>query len=288
MEVINLPGYLEHDKIEIATGFIIPKLLKQHGLKSNYLSFQKAAILQIIREYTREAGVRNLERELSAICRKVTKELVQNGKAKSVTITKAKIEKYLGVPKFPEHQREAGNMIGAAWGLAWTGYGGDILQIEVNVMKGKGNLSLTGKLGDVMQESAKAAFSYARTNAKDLGITDEFWKAKDIHIHIPEGATPKDGPSAGITIATALISALTNKKIRDGMAMTGEITLKGNVLGIGGLNEKLLAAKRFNIKTVMIPSENERELSEIKDEVKKGIKIIFVKKMDEVLKVAFV
>ncbi len=288
MEVINLPGYLEHDKIEIATGFIIPKLLKQHGLKSNYLRFQEAAILQIIREYTREAGVRNLERELSAICRKVAKELVQNGKTKTVIITKMKIEKYLGIPKFPQHQRQNGNMIGAAWGLAWTGYGGDILQIEVNVMKGKGNLSLTGKLGDVMQESAKAAFSYARTNAKDLGITGEFWKAKDIHIHIPEGGTPKDGPSAGITIATALISALSNKKIRGGMAMTGEITLKGNVLGIGGLNEKLLAAKRFNIKTVMIPAENERELSEIKDEVKRGIKIISVKKMDEVLKAAFV
>lgn len=288
MEVINLPGYLEHDKLEIATGFLIPKLIKQHGLKSNYLSFQKAAILQIIREYTREAGVRNLERELSAICRKVAKELVQNGTAKSVAITKAKVEKYLGIPKFPERQREDGSMIGATWGLAWTRYGGDILQIEVNVMKGKGNLSLTGKLGEVMQESAKAAFSYARANAKSFGITDEFWKTKDIHIHIPEGATPKDGPSAGITIATALISALTNKKIRDGLAMTGELTLRGNVLGIGGLNEKLLAAKRFNIKTVLIPFENERELSEIKDEVKKGIKIISVKKMDEVLKEAFV
>lgn len=284
MEIINLPGYLEHDKLEIATGFLLPKLLKQHGLKPSFLKFQSSAILHMIREYTREAGVRNLERALSAICRKVARELVQNGKGKQVTITKAKVEKYLGVPQYPERQLEQENIVGAALGLAWTRYGGDILQIEVNVMKGKGNLSLTGKLGDVMQESAKAAYSYARTNAKILGIRDEFWKNKDVHIHIPEGATPKDGPSAGITIAVALISALTRKKVKKEVAMTGELTLRGNVLGIGGLNEKLLAAQRFGVKTVIIPYENERELTEINEQVKKGLRITSVRKMDEVLK----
>jgi ATP-dependent Lon protease len=288
MEILNLPGYLEHDKLEIATGFLIPKLLRQHGLKFKYLKFNRSAILRIIREYTREAGVRNLERELSKICRKVAREIVQNGKEKSVVITQDNIQKYLGVPKYPERQLERENMVGAAVGLAWTRYGGDILQIEVNLMRGKGDLSLTGKLGEVMQESAKAALSYARTNSKKLGITGEFWKNQDIHVHIPEGATPKDGPSAGITIAVALISALSNRKVKKNMAMTGEITLRGNVLGIGGLNEKLLAAQRSGVKTVIIPYENEKELTEIPKPVKKGLKIITVKCMDQVLNAALV
>lgn len=288
MEVINLPGYLEHEKLNIATGFLIPKLLKQHGLKPKFLTFRESAILYIIREYTREAGVRNLERELSAICRKVARELVQNGSKDSVTITKQKVRKYLGVPKFPERQREKEHMIGAALGLAWTRYGGDILQIEVNLMPGKGNLSLTGKLGDVMQESAKAALSYARTNAKKLGIQGEFWKTKDIHVHVPEGATPKDGPSAGITMAIALISALTQKKVRKDVAMTGEITLRGRVLAVGGLNEKLLAAQRSDLKTVVIPKENKPELVEIDAAVKKGLKIVPVSEMSEVVQEAFV
>ncbi|MFQ5769854.1 MAG: endopeptidase La, partial [bacterium] len=288
MEIINLPGYLEHDKLEIAMGFLVPKLLKQHGLKAHNLKFQKVAILQIIREYTREAGVRNLERELSAICRKVAREIVQYGKRKKVTISRENIQKYLGIPKYPERKRVQENMIGVAMGLAWTSYGGDILQIEVNIMHGKGHLALTGKLGDVMKESAKAALSYSRTNAKKLGIKGEFWKNCDIHVHIPEGATPKDGPSAGITIAVALISALTNRPVKNNFAMTGEITLRGHVLAIGGLNEKLLAAQRSNINTVVIPLENEKDLDEIPAAVKKGLKIVALKHMDEVLQEAFV
>lgn len=288
MEILNLPGYLEHDKLEIAKGFLIPKLLKAHGLKSSNLEIQESAILQIIRTYTREAGVRNLERELAAICRKVAKKIVEHTKRKKVIITAKNIQEYLGIPKYPERVLEQDNIIGAAFGLAWTSYGGDILQIEVNLMRGKGDLSLTGKLGDVMKESAKAALSYARTNAEKFGIESEFWKTQDIHIHIPEGATPKDGPSAGITIAVALISALTNRAVKKSVAMTGEITLRGNVLGIGGLNEKLLAAKRTGIKTVIIPYENKKELAEIDQHVKRGLRIVEVMKMEEVLNVALV
>lgn len=288
MEVINLPGYLEHDKAQIALKFLIPKLLKQHGLKKTFLKFTKDAILQIIREYTREAGVRNLERELAAICRKVAKEIVESGEKKIVTISIDQLQKYLGVPKFPEKNYKDEDLISSAIGLAWTQYGGDFLIIEVNIMEGKGELTLTGKLGDVMQESARAALSYARTNAKKLGITDKFWKEKDIHIHVPEGGTPKDGPSAGITIAVALISALSGKRVRRKLAMTGEITLHGNVLGIGGLNEKLLAAKRSGIKTVLIPKENEKELSEINKKIVHGLKIITVERMEQVLKEALI
>jgi len=287
MEVINLPGYLEYEKLEIAKAYIIPKLLTQHGLKPRNIGFNQTAILKIVREYTREAGVRSLERELSKICRKVARELVEAGTRKKVTVTKDNVQKYLGVSRFPERPLKKEKMVGAATGLAWTRYGGEILQIEVNLMAGKGNLSLTGKLGDVMKESAQAALSYARTNAKKLGIKGEFWKDQDIHIHVPEGATPKDGPSAGITIAVALISALTKKPVKSDLAMTGEITLRGNVLPIGGLNEKLLAAKRMRIKNVIIPLENEPELTEIKDPVKEGISIITVDSMDEVVKQAF-
>jgi ATP-dependent Lon protease len=290
MEILNLPGYLEHDKLEIARGFLIPKLLKEHGLKSSNLEIRESAILQIIRTYTREAGVRNLERELAAICRKVAKKIVEHtGRGrKKMIITAKNLQEYLGIPKYPERALEKEDIIGAAFGLAWTSYGGDILQIEVNLMKGKGDLSLTGTLGDVMKESAKAALSYARTNAERLGIKGEFWKTQDIHIHIPEGATPKDGPSAGITIAVAIISALTNRAVKKSVAMTGEITLRGHVLGIGGLNEKLLAAKRTGIKTVIMPYENEKELVEIDERVKKGLRIVKVNTMDEVLKEALV
>jgi ATP-dependent Lon protease len=288
MEVINLPGYLEHEKVQIAIGFLIPKLLRLHGLKKAFLKFGKEALLQIIREYTREAGVRNLERELSAICRKVAKEIVESGEKKVLMIGVEQLQRYLGVPKFPEKNYHDEDLLGSAIGLAWTQYGGDFLVIEVNVMEGKGDLSLTGKLGDVMQESAKAAFSYARTNAGKLGITDKFWKEKDIHIHVPEGATPKDGPSAGITIAVALISALSGRRVRRRLAMTGEITLSGNVLAIGGLNEKLLAAKRSGIKTVLLPKENEKELSEINQEIVKGLNLVIVERMDQVLKEALI
>ena len=287
MEIINLPGYLEHEKLEIATGFLVPKSLKQHGLKPTHLKFDKAAIVHIIREYTREAGVRNLERELSSICRKVAREIVESGERKTIRIDKASIQKYIGVPKYPERQRIEQEMVGAALGLAWTRYGGDILQIEVNVMPGKGALSLTGKLGEVMQESAKAALSYVRASAKALGIKGEFWKDNDIHVHIPEGATPKDGPSAGITIAVALVSALTNWRIKKDFAMTGEITLRGNILAVGGLNEKLLAAQRSKVRNVIVPLENEKDLDEIPAEVLKGLKIRTCNHMDEVLKLAF-
>ncbi|HEX9652964.1 MAG TPA: endopeptidase La [bacterium] len=287
MEIINLPGYLEHEKLEIAKGFLIPKLFKQHGLKRKVLQIADGAILHIIREYTREAGVRNLERELSAICRKVAREIVRNGFGSRFTITAENVEKYLGVAQYPERQRFTDDLVGSALGLAWTRYGGDILQIEVNVMKGKGNLSLTGKLGDVMKESARAAYSYIRANAKNLGIQAEFWKSSDIHIHIPEGATPKDGPSAGVTMAVALVSALSDRAVRKDVAMTGEITLRGNVLAIGGLNEKLLAAQRYGIKKVIIPLENAKELDEIPKEVKHGLEIVTVKQMTEVLESTF-
>ncbi len=288
MEVINLPGYLDYEKMEIATRFLLPKLLKQHGLKKTSLKFQKAAIQQVIREYTREAGVRNLERELATVCRKIAKEIVLDGKTRIHSVTTESLQKYLGVAKFRDRKLAHEHQLGSALGLAWTQYGGDVLEIEVNIMIGKGKLSLTGKLGDVMKESAQAAFSYARTNALSLGIEGEFWKEKDIHVHVPEGATPKDGPSAGITIAVALISALTGKRVQKELAMTGEITLRGHVLGIGGLNEKLLAAKRSGIKKVIVPYENEKDLIEINDMVKKGLKIISVKEMDQVLKAAFV
>ncbi len=284
MEIINLPGYLEHEKLEIAKGFLIPKLFKQHGLKRKYLSFEDSAILHIIREYTREAGVRNLERELSASCRKVARDIVRNGLNSKFTITAENVAKHLGVAKFPDRQFAKSDLVGSAFGLAWTRYGGDILQIEVNVMKGKGNLSLTGKLGDVMKESARAAYSYIRANSKNLEIQSEFWRSSDIHIHIPEGATPKDGPSAGITIAVALASALSNRAVRMDVAMTGEITLRGNVLAIGGLNEKLLAAQRYGIKSVIIPAENAKELDEIPKEVKNGLEIVTVASMKEVFK----
>lgn len=283
MEIINLPGYLEHEKLQIAKGFLIPKLLRDHGLKAKYLKFDDSAILEIIRTYTREAGVRNLERQLSSICRKIAKKIVEEEKDQKVTVSSENLQEYLGIPRYPERPLEKEDLRGSAIGLAWTRYGGDVLQIEVNLMKGKGNLSLTGKLGDVMKESARAALSYARTNASKLKIKGEFWKTQDIHIHIPEGAIPKDGPSAGIAIAVALISALSNRKVKKNVAMTGEITLRGNVLAIGGLNEKLMAAQRFGVKTVIIPAENEKELTEIHKHVKKGLRVVTVKQMSEVL-----
>ncbi len=289
MEIINLPGYLEHEKLAIAREFLIPKLLKEHGLRATKLKFQEEAILRVIREYTREAGVRNLERELSTICRKVARQIAEDPKAvKSVTVTAADLPEYLGVAKFPERRRVEAKLVGAALGLAWTPFGGDLLQIEVNVMPGKGGLSLTGKLGDVMKESAHAAVSYARSHATGLGIKEEFWKKRDIHIHVPEGATPKDGPSAGITIAVALVSALTQREVRNDLAMTGEITLRGTVLAVGGLNEKLLAAQRFGLNRVIIPQENEPELADIPQEVKRGLTVLPVRHMDEVLKHALI
>lgn len=287
MEIIELPGYLEFEKLAIAEGFLLPKALQAHGLHKKKVSFSKPAILKIIHDYTREAGVRELERNLNAICRKIAKEIASDSKNnKAYKVTPANIQTYLGLNKYSYHKRFDKPTIGEATGLAWTQYGGDVLEIEVNVVPGKGAFILTGKLGEVMQESAKAALSFIRSRVDVLKITEEFWKDSDIHIHFPEGAIPKDGPSAGITIAVAVVSALTGRKVNRKIAMTGEITLRGKVLAIGGLNEKILAAQRFGVKQVIIPKENENDVIELPPELKKGIKIIQVSHMDEVLKYA--
>ena len=284
MEIIDLPGYLEHEKYAIAHDYLIPKLLKNHGLKKADTIFTRPAIIKIIREYTKEAGVRNLERELGSICRKIAKLKVGDSKkTQKFRVTSAHVEQFLGAPKYKSKSRFVSNGPGSALGLAWTRYGGDILELEVNVLAGKGGLTLTGKLGEVMKESAKAALSYIRSRSDFLKIDPDFWKEKDLHLHIPEGAISKDGPSAGITIAVAMISALTGKSVNENVAMTGEITLSGKVLPIGGLNEKLLAAQRVGVKKVLIPQENEPEFKELPPEVKKGLEVVQVSHMDQVL-----
>ncbi|MCX8009945.1 MAG: endopeptidase La, partial [Ignavibacteria bacterium] len=281
MEIIELPGYLDHDKLEIAKRHIVPKQLRANGLSDNNVKLEDDAIRRIIQEYTREAGVRNLEREIASIFRKVAKEIVFE-KSKSEkkinkikkTITADDIEKYLGVPKFRSKSIEKESRVGSATGLAWTSVGGEILNVDVTIMSGPEKLTLTGQLGDVMKESAQAALSYIRSNAKLLKINPNFYQKKEIHIHLPEGAIPKDGPSAGITMAIAMISAISGRPTKSNVAMTGEITLRGNILPIGGLNEKLLAAQRSGIKTVLIPKDNLKDLREIQDKVKEGLKII--------------
>ncbi len=293
MEIIELPGYLDHDKKEIAKRHIIGKQLTAHGLTEKTVSFDDAAIERVITEYTREAGVRNLEREIASICRKVAKEIVlaRNGTARKakqkIAVTAQKIEHYLGVAKFRKKAAEREKRVGSVTGLAWTSVGGDILNVDVTIMRGTEKLTLTGQLGDVMKESAQAALSYIRANSKKLKVPNDFYKGKEIHIHLPEGAIPKDGPSAGITMAMAIVSAASGKKARNDVAMTGEITLRGNVLPIGGLNEKLLAAQRSGIKTVLIPSENVKDLAEIQEKVKKGLKIIPVGSIEEALSHVF-
>jgi ATP-dependent Lon protease len=299
MEIIELSGYLDYDKREIAKRHILPKQLSAHGLTEKMLNFTDEAIDKIINEYTREAGVRNVERELASICRKAAKEIVlsrrSNGVAKKkkksssgITVTGERIEHYLGVPKFRKKEAEREPRVGSVTGLAWTSVGGEILNVDVTIMNGAQKLTLTGQLGEVMKESAQAALSYIRSNAKRFGVNPEFSKGKEIHIHLPEGAIPKDGPSAGITLAMAIISAATNRPARNDVAMTGEITLRGNVLPIGGLNEKLLAAQRSGIKTVIIPKENIKDLTEIQDKVKEGLKIIPVETVEEAAKLVFV
>ena len=299
MEVIRLPGYLEHEKLKIAQKFLIPKQLKEHGIKKKQLRFTDGALRRIIRSYTAEAGVRNLQREIAAICRKVARKLVEGQKAegkKSETLGKnasfiihtRDVETYLGLPKMEEKQKAAEDQIGVATGLAWTQNGGDILSIEVNLLKGKGDLTLTGKLGDVMQESARAALSYIRSVADRWGIEEDFYEKTDVHIHVPEGAIPKDGPSAGVTIATALLSALTNRAVRRDVAMTGEITLRGTVLAIGGLNEKVLAAQRAGLHTIILPRKNANALKELPEELKEGLEFVLAHHIDDVLEVAFV
>ncbi len=296
MEIIELPGYLEHEKREIAKRHIIPKQLKEHGLNENRVKFADSAILKIIQEYTREAGVRNLERDIASVCRKVAKEIVlsrqKNGKKehkpkKTFTITEEKIELYLGVPKFRKKAAERERRVGSVTGLAWTSVGGDILNVDVTIMRGTEKLTLTGQLGDVMKESAQAALSYIRSNAKKFAVDADFYKGKEIHIHLPEGAIPKDGPSAGLTMAMAIISAAGNRKARNDIAMTGEITLRGNVLPVGGLNEKFLAAQRSGISTILIPNENVKDLSEIPEKVKEGLKIIPVESIEDAMKHVF-
>ncbi len=286
MEVIRLPGYTEDEKANIARRYLLPKQIKQNGLDPTELKVSDSAILEIIRRYTREAGVRNLERELSKICRKSVKELLLNKKRKAVSVTPRNIEKYLGVKRFRFGQAEESDQIGQVTGLAWTEVGGELLTIEAAVVSGKGKLTHTGQLGEVMQESIQAAMTVVRSRANVLGLEPEFYQKADVHIHVPEGATPKDGPSAGIGMCTALVSALTRIPVRGDVAMTGEITLRGEVLPIGGLKEKLLAAHRGGIRTVLIPDENVKDLAEIPQNIKGNLEIIPVKWIDEVLQVA--
>jgi ATP-dependent Lon protease len=285
LEVIRLPGYTEDEKLAIAKGFLVRKQKEANGLADKEVSFTDGAILLLIRRYTREAGVRNLERDLASICRKVARHLARMGHEQDkVRITEAKIAHYLGVPRFREQQREQKNLIGIANGLAWTEFGGELLAIEVAVMPGKGKLTVTGRLGEVMQESAKAALSYVRRRSRVLGLPDDFYQKVDLHVHLPEGATPKDGPSAGIAMSAAIASALLRVPARCDVAMTGEITLRGRVLPVGGLKEKLIAAVRANIKTVLIPRENEKDLHEVPGKIRRQLDIVLVDSMDQVLR----
>ena len=287
MEVIEVTSYTENEKLHIATEHLIPKQLEKNGLKKEQLKISKNAVWKIASNYTKEAGVRQLEREIGNICRKAAKEILTTGK-KSVTITEKNLFKYLGKEKFTYQMANAADEIGIVRGLAWTSVGGDTLQIEVNVMPGKGEIMLTGQLGDVMKESARTGISYIRSVSRDYQIADDFFEKHDIHVHIPEGAVPKDGPSAGITMATAMLSAITEQKVRADIAMTGEVTLRGRVLPIGGLKEKLLAAKNAGIKTVLVPKKNLADVEELSQEITKGFEILPVEHMEEVLKAAFV
>lgn len=287
MEVIEVTSYTENEKLHIATEHLIPKQLEKNGLKKEQLKISKNAVWKIASNYTKEAGVRQLEREIGNICRKAAKEILTTGK-KSVTITEKNLFKYLGKEKFTYQMANAADEIGIVRGLAWTSVGGDTLQIEVNVMPGKGEIMLTGQLGDVMKESARTGISYIRSVSRNYQIADDFFEKYDIHVHIPEGAVPKDGPSAGITMATAMLSAITEQKVRADIAMTGEVTLRGRVLPIGGLKEKLLAAKNAGIKTVLVPKKNLADVEELSQEITKGLEILSVEHMEEVLKAAFV
>lgn len=287
MEIIRIPGYTEDEKVEIARRHLIPKQTEAHSLKPAEWSITEDALRELIRTYTREAGVRNLEREIASLARKTIKEIITK-KAKKVTITRRNLEKYAGVPRFRFGEAEAEDMVGVVTGLAWTEVGGEILTIESVLLPGKGNIRQTGKLGDVMQESVQAALSYVRSRSITFGIKPTLFEKRDIHVHVPEGATPKDGPSAGIAMATSIVSVLTGIPIRRDIAMTGEITLRGRVLPIGGLKEKLLAALRAGITTVFIPKDNEKDLAEIPDNVKKHLKLVPVAHVDEVIAAALV
>ena len=285
MEIIEITSYTENEKLHIAIEHLIPKQLEKHGITDEQLSFSKKAIWKIAHNYTKEAGVRQLEREIGNICRKAAKELLTTEKEK-ITVTDRNLHKFLGKEKYSYQMANAAPEVGIVRGLAWTSVGGDTLQIEVNVMPGKGEIMLTGQLGDVMKESARAGISYIRSVSKKYAIAEDFFEKHDIHVHIPEGAVPKDGPSAGITMATAMLSAVTGKKVRADLAMTGEITLRGRVLPIGGLKEKLLAAKNAGIQAVLVPKENTADVEELSSEITKGLEIIPVETMEEVLKKA--
>ena len=283
MEIIELSGYTPQEKEEIAKRYLVPKKRKENGLTEANLRITEGAIAEMIDGYTMEAGVRSLERTIGTVCRKAAVRIAKDKDKKGITVTRQNLEKFLGAKRFlrDEEMREE-DEVGAATGLAWTAVGGATLTIEVSAMQGKGDILLTGKLGDVMKESARAAISYIRAHAEKYGIDEEEFEKKDIHIHIPEGATPKDGPSAGITMATAILSAFTNHPVRRDVAMTGEITLRGKVLPLGGLKEKALAANRIGIKNVIIPEENKKDVEEIPEAVRKNINFICVNNVDEV------
>lgn len=287
MELIEVTSYTENEKVHIATEHLIPKQLEKHGLTSGQLTINKQAVEKMIRAYTKEAGVRGLERKIGEICRKAARQIMEDGKT-AIKINSKNLKEYLGKEKYSYILANEKDEIGIVRGLAWTSVGGDTLEIEVNVMPGKGEIKLTGQMGDVMKESAQTGISYIRSINKKYNINEEFFAKNDIHIHIPEGAVPKDGPSAGITMATAILSAVTNIPVRADLAMTGEITLRGRVLPIGGLKEKLLAAKNAKIKTVLVPDKNKADVAEISNEIKRGLEIIFVSSMEEVLELALV
>src|SRR5690242_12095930 len=286
MEVLRLHGYTELEKIEIAKQYLVRKQRQATGLSESNLVFTDDAITEIIRSYTREAGVRNLEREIGNIGRKVARKVVKQGLEYSTKVSAENISEFLGVAKFRDMLAHEKSEVGLVTGLAWTEVGGSILSTEVTIVDGKGKLTLTGKLGDVMQESAQAAMSYIRSRAHRLGLSRDFYRSLDIHVHVPEGAIPKDGPSAGITIATAIASALSKIPVRRDIAMTGEITLRGKVLPIGGLKEKLLAAHRAGLFEVILPQDNEKDLAEVPENLRTAMKLHFVETMDQVLAVA--
>jgi ATP-dependent Lon protease len=285
MEVIEFPGYIEEEKLAIARNFLIPREIEEHGLTPTPLSFTEAAIRSIIREYTYEAGVRNLEREIANICRKTARRVAE-GKLIRHNVTPLAVTRFLGPPKFDYGVAEEKDQIGTATGVAVTDAGGDLQPVEVTLMDGKGALMLTGQLGEVMQESAQAAVSYTRSHAQALGLNPQVFEKTDIHIHAPEGAVPKDGPSAGVTIAAALVSAFTRRPVRRDVAMTGEITLRGRVLPIGGLKEKVLAAHRAGLKTMILPKKNKKDMVEIPKRVQRDLTFVLVEQVDEVLEAA--
>ncbi|WP_042317377.1 endopeptidase La [Desulfofarcimen acetoxidans] len=286
MEVIHISGYTEEEKLQIALQHLLPKQIKEHGLKEEQINITENTLRKIIREYTRESGVRNLEREIASLCRKSARKIVTDEEIKEIGIGVQDLESYLGIPRYRFGVAEQDDQVGVATGLAWTEMGGDTLAIEITTFPGKGLLTLTGKLGDVMKESAQAAYSYIRSKADELGIDPDFHKKLDIHVHVPEGAIPKDGPSAGITMASALASALSGRKIKHEVAMTGEVTLRGRVLPVGGIKEKVLAAHRAGITTIIMPSENKKDMEEIPANIKSSLEFILVEHMDRVLEIA--